>query len=85
MLEQGDYVMIAAAFSDFDEYLSDINFESLFYNCTNLTSVDLSKLSIKSNYKMKQMFYGCSNLIYVNLNFNQFIKPTSIEYMFSIV
>ena len=74
--------LYSVTFSDFDEYLSDINFESLFYQCTNLSSVDLSKLSIKSNYKMKQMFYGCSNLTYVNLNFNQFIKPTSIEYMF---
>ena len=58
------------SFSNFDEYIPDIDFELMFRYCTNLTSVDLSKFAVgtKANFNLHYMFKGCINLKYVNLN-----------------
>jgi len=34
----------------------------LFYGCSNLIEVDLSKLDISSVVDIHNMFYGCTNL-----------------------
>ena len=37
--------LLSVVFSDFDEYLPDLCFDSLFSGCKNLISVDLSKIA----------------------------------------
>ena len=61
------------SFSNFDEYIPDIDFELMFSYCTNLISVDLSKFAVgtKANFNLHYMFRGCTNLKYVNLNFTK--------------
>ena len=44
---------------------------SMFYGCSNLTSLNLTKFDTKNVSSMYFMFYGCSNLTSLNLtNFN---------------
>ena len=56
------------------EYLSTANItdmSSMFYGCSNLTSLNLTKFDTKNVSSMYFMFYGCSNLTSLNLtNFN---------------
>ena len=75
--------LISVSFTDFDEYIPNVSFEFIFNGCKNLTSVDLSKIKIKSN-KMSCMFNGCEKLKYVNLNFKSPItaETPNIQYMF---
>ena len=42
------------SFSNFDEYIPDIDFELMFSNCINLISVDLSKFAVgtKANFNL---------------------------------
>ena len=43
----------------------------MFYNCSNLTELDLSKFDTKNVKYMNNMFEGCSSLISLDLkNFN---------------
>ena len=56
------------------EYLNTANItdmSSMFWNCSNLKSLDLTKFDTKNVSSMYFMFYGCSNLTSLNLtNFN---------------
>ena len=51
------------------EDVTDMSF--MFYECSNLTTIDLSNLNTANVTNMKYMFYGCSNLTTIDLsNFN---------------
>ena len=65
--------------SDFDEYYIGIPLGSMFYGCTNLTSVDFSKLSYEYSSSLEHLFNGCINLTYVNI---KNLKADSTSYMF---
>ena len=65
--------LISAVFSDFDEYISEISFKGMFRECTNLISVDLSKISLNLNSEFYSMFSGCINLTHVDFNFKKFV------------
>ena len=69
----------SAFISDFDEYINAISLNYMFAGCTNLTSVDFSKLGNKYSSDTEHMFDGCINLTYVNID-NLKIKDTI--YMF---
>ena len=68
-------------FSDFIEYKMGISLSYLFAGCTNLTSVDFSKLSYIYSSNMEHMFDGCINLTYVNVN--NLKSSSSTAYMFN--
>lgn len=54
------------------------NVKGLFYNCSSLTSVDLSWMkSDETTYEMQDMFNGCSQLEEVRLNNPEFKTRTS--------
>ena len=76
--------LITVSFSDFDDYIPDISFEDIFCQCTNLTSVDLSKiaLNLNKNYNLRSMFEGCINLKYIIFNLNILNGQTSAYRMF---
>ena len=74
--------LIYAAFSDFDEYISDISFNNLFQSCTNLISVDLSKIAMNTKGSSTYMFEGCTNLVFVNFNLNFYQARNSMANMF---
>jgi len=76
--------LMAVTFSNFDDYIPLIKFNSMFNKCTNLTSVDLSKISfdMKKKYDLSYMFKDCINLKYVNLNFKKFNVNTEVANMF---
>ena len=78
----GNKNLISVVFSDFDEYISDISFEKMFYSCTSLISVDLSRISMNLNSRLNGMFAGCTNLIYVNFNFKSIFVAISMDEMF---
>ena len=78
----GNENLISVVFSDFDEYISDISFEKMFYSCTSLISVDLSRISMNLNSRLNGMFAGCTNLIYVNFNFKSLFVAISMDEMF---
>jgi len=48
----------------------------IFYNCTNLTSIDLSSFNIKQNIDLKAIFFGCRSLKYINIS--RFIFESNI-------
>ncbi|MBR2290281.1 MAG: BspA family leucine-rich repeat surface protein [Clostridia bacterium] len=43
-------------------------FQGLFYECSSLTSLDLSSFDTRNATNMKSMFYHCSNLTNLNLD-----------------
>ena len=43
------------------------NMGQMFYNCTNITEIDLSYLNTSKVSNTFSMFYQCSNLTYINL------------------
>ena len=53
----------------------------MFYGCTNLTSVDFSKLSYKYSSNLEHFLNGCINLTYVNLK--NLKASGSTSYMFN--
>ena len=69
------------SFSDFDEYKMGISLSSLFAGCTNLTSVDFSKLSYVYTSNMDHMLDGCINLTYINIS--NLKVDNNAEYMFN--
>ena len=56
------------SFSAFNEFEMGFSLGSLFAGCTNLTSVDFSKLSYVYTSNMDSMFDGCINLTYINIS-----------------
>ena len=69
-------------FSEFNEYIPDITFENMFSGCTNLTSVDLSKITLNLNFNANNMFQNCINLKYLNFNLNKLNIKYEAQYMF---
>ena len=74
--------LISIFFSDFDEYIPGFCFQNLFKECTNLTSVDLSRIAFNLNLELKSMFSGCTNLRNVTFNLKKTFIATSVENMF---
>ena len=55
----------------------------MFYNCKNITEIDLSNFNTSQVSDMKYMFSGCSELISLNLsNFNT-LQVNNMSYMFN--
>ena len=55
----------------------------MFYNCKNLTYLDLSSFNAENVIDMTCMFSGCGNLAEINLLFqNKTKKLNAISYMF---
>ena len=72
----------SVTFSNFNEYQPILYFEEMFYGCTNLISVDLSKIFFIYTGNLKSMFEKCTNLKYVNFNLQKFIVFTFANNMF---
>ena len=68
-------------FTDFNEHKIDIPLDSLFAGCTDLYSVDFSKVFYEYISSTNDMFNGCINLKYVNIK-NIKISVSS-NYMFA--
>ena len=60
-----------------------INMDSLFYGCSSLKSVDLSKFNTELVTDMSSMFYNCTKLAKINLTTFKTTNLKKIEYMFS--
>ena len=85
--------LLYVEFSNYSENYLDVSFDSMFKNCINLKSVDLSKISLDyktddsytygGNYfdSMSYMFYNCSSLTY--LEFPTIINPDDMSYSFA--
>ncbi|MBQ9012209.1 MAG: BspA family leucine-rich repeat surface protein, partial [Bacilli bacterium] len=58
------------------------NMGTMFYNCSSVTNIDLSKFNTSSVTNMSSMFNGCSSL--VNLDISNFVTSsvTNMSYMF---
>ena len=72
--------LISVSFTDFHEYFP--NFETSFIYCTNLLSVDMSKIYYNYSYSFYRMFDGCSSLKKVKFKTKNFIVKNSMEKMF---
>ena len=44
------------------------NLKNMFYNCSSLTSIDISKLDTSNVNEIAQMFFGCSSLTSLDLS-----------------
>ncbi len=59
------------------------NMENMFFECTKLTSLDLSSFNTEKVTGMKFMFYGCSNLTSLDLSSFNTRNVTTMGSMFS--
>ena len=71
-LFSGKERIISATFLNFDEYIPCFSFHGMFSGCTNLISVDISKISFKLDkmeyqFTLNEMFKDCIKLKYVKL------------------
>ena len=57
--------------------------QSMFYNCSSFTSIDLSSLKTSKVTDMSSMFYNCNSLLNLNLNSFNTISVTNMSSMFS--
>ena len=57
------------------------NMESMFINCSNLTSLDLSSFNTSNVTSMESMFNGCSKLTILDLSYFNTSKVTSMSAM----
>ena len=55
---------------------------NMFYACTNLISVDISKIKTKDVINIDSMFYNCSSLTSVDLSKNIFTKVITANELF---
>lgn len=55
---------------------------AVFYNCTNLQTIDLSRFNTKNVESMDAMFYGCTNLENIDVSSFNTKKVTNINSMF---
>ena len=60
-----------------------INMRYMFYNCSSLTSLDLSNFDTNEVIAMNHMFYNCKALIQLDLSNFYTSKVTDMSYMFS--
>ena len=58
------------------------NFDYMFYMCSSLTSIDISKFNTKSLTTMSRMFFNCRSLISVDLSNFETPKLKIIEGLF---
>ncbi|MCM1044745.1 MAG: BspA family leucine-rich repeat surface protein [Candidatus Gastranaerophilales bacterium] len=87
----GDWDSIYAPWSDYGEQIvsAEVNVtgmttaSSMFLNCSNLSSVDLSRLDTSSVTIMGHMFSGCNSLSSVDLSGLNTSNVTSMWCMFS--
>ena len=68
-------------FKDFDTS-SVANMSSMFYNCSNLTTLDLSNFDTSSVANMSSMFYNCSNITTLDLSNFDTSSVTNMGSMF---
>ena len=54
----------------------------MFYNCSNLTSLDVSRFDTSNVTNMSYMFYNCSNLTSLDVSGFDTSKVTNMRYMF---
>ena len=54
----------------------------IFFNCSSLKAIDLSKLTSKSITNTYSMFYGCESLLYINMCNLDLSKVDNATYMF---
>ena len=59
------------------------NMASMFYNCSALTSIDLSKFNTANVTSMAYMFYGCQTIKSLDLSKLSTSNVTSMNYMFN--
>ena len=64
----------------FSNDLTNINY--IFYECNNLTRIDLSKLNTQNVINMSHMFYGCNSLIVIDLSYLNTQNVTDMNSMF---
>ena len=57
-------------------------FHMMFYNCSKLTSIDLSSFNTSHITKMAYLFYGCSILTSIDLSNFDTSNVTDMSYMF---
>ena len=69
-------------FKDFDTS-SVTNMISMFYNCSNLATLDLSSFNTSAVTDMRYMFSSCSNLTTLDLSSFNTSSVTSMSSMFS--
>ena len=56
---------------------------TMFYNCSSLTSLDLSSFNTSNVASMNEMFYGCSSLTSLNLSSFNTSNVITMQQMFS--
>ena len=54
----------------------------MFYDCSNITEIDLSNFDTSKVEKMDYMFHGCSSLTSLDLTNFETSKVTTMDYMF---
>ena len=59
-----------------------LNCDSLFYNCSGLTTLDVTKLNTSNVTDMSSMFYGCSKLTTLDLSNFDTSNVTDMSKMF---
>ena len=64
----------------FNIFMKDCGF--MFYNCKNITNIDLSLFDTKNITNMGGMFYGCSNLSNIDVSLFNTKKVTNMGGMF---
>lgn len=73
---------ILTSYTTVDGMVCPTSLYQMFYNCSKLTDLNISKLNTSNVTNMGYMFYGCSKL--TNLDVSRFdtTKVTSMSYMF---
>ena len=61
----------------------DADCSSMFYECSKITSLDMSGFDTSAVTDMSYMFYGCSGLTYLDLTGWTTTSVTDMRYMFS--
>ena len=75
--------LISVSFTNFNQFIPGLEFNSLFAYCDNLISVDFSKIYYDNfTDSLDFMFRQCYNLRYVNFNIENFIVKETVEKMF---
>ena len=64
----------------FNNYLTKTNY--MFYECSSLINIDLSKFNTQDVTNMYSMFFGCSSLTNINLSNINTQKVTNMDRMF---
>ena len=67
----------------FNIKIKDCSF--MFWNCSNLTNIDLSSFDTKNIINMSYMFHYCINLTNIDLSSFDTKNLTNMSYMFYVV